>query len=182
MEVIGFLISNHVFVAPNSDIAFSYEEQQVPKLSVPQSMSTDVTVSQLNMLAPNQKVNVTGTLSLGIKEPKEVFTKTTHDKILVKEDCILEDKTGHITLHIWGAMINQLKDTHSYSIRNLTLKNFQGNTFLSTTPSTVITEVEMTIPSTSLAGPSILLTPEKELFVEKVKFITKLHIFLSCQV
>lgn len=98
-------------VALDSDIALSYEEQQVPKLSAPRWKSNDVTLSQLNTLAPNQ-ANVTGILSLGIKEPKEVFTETAQEKTPVKEDSILEDKTGHITLHIRGTMINQHKPFH----------------------------------------------------------------------
>ena len=50
-------------------------------------------------MAPNQKVNVHATLSMGAQEPNKIETKSSQ-ALSVKEDCILEDETGTIELHI----------------------------------------------------------------------------------
>ena len=171
---------SNVSVAPNSNITFSYKEQAQPEPSTSQLPSMDISISQLKTLTPNQKVNITGTLSLGQREPKEVLVKATQEICKVKEDCIIEDATGHTSIHIWSPLTEQLKSNYSYCIKNLTVKNFQGNTFLSTSPFTSFNEVQNTL--SSLAGPTILETPEQELFVERFKFVSKLSIFVSCQV
>ena len=59
----------------NSDISFQYEEQTKPETKYQQIPSTDATVGQISKIKPNQRVNVSGTLSLGDKKPKEVFIK-----------------------------------------------------------------------------------------------------------
>ena len=59
----------------NSDISFQYEEQTKPETNYQQIPSTDATVGQISKIKPNQRVNVSGTLSLGDKKPKEVFIK-----------------------------------------------------------------------------------------------------------
>ena len=76
--------------------------------------------------------------------------------------------------------VTQLRNTYSYCPYNLTVKNFQGNTFLSTSPFTTYTQLQNTL--SSLKGPAILETPEKQIFVNNLKFVSKLSIFLSCQV
>ncbi|XP_068677709.1 uncharacterized protein [Montipora foliosa] len=131
-------------------------------------------------MTPNQKVNVTGTLSFSQKEPKKVLVKSTQEVSFVKEDCILEDSTGHTSIHIWSPLITQLKNTYSYRLNNLTVKNFQGNTFLSTSPFTTYTQQVNTL--SSFKGRAILETPEKQIFVDSFKLVSKLSIFLSCQV
>lgn len=166
---------SNVSVAPNSDITFNYKEQLQPIPSTSQLPSVDISISQLNTMTPNQKVNVTGTLSLGQKEPKKVLVKSTQETSFVKED-----STGHTSIHIWNPLISQLKNTYSYHFNNLTVKNFQGNTFLSTSPFTTYTQLQNTL--SSLKGPAILETPEKQIFVDNFKLVSKLSIFLSCQV
>lgn len=91
----------------------------------------------------------------------------------------MEDSTGHTSIHIWSPLITQLKNTHSYRLNNLTVKNVQGNTFLPTSPFITYTLLENTL--SSLKGPAILETPEKQMFVDNVKLFSK-SIFLSCQV
>lgn len=151
---------SNVSVAPNSDITFTYKEQLQPIPSTSQLPSVDITISQLNTMTPNQKVNVTGTLSFGQKQPKKVLVKSTQETSFVKEDCILEDSTGYTSIHIWNPLITQLKNTYSYRLNNLTVKNFQGNTFLSTSPFTTYTQLQNTL--SSLKGPAILETPENK--------------------
>ena len=81
-------------VAPNSDITFSYKEQLQPMPSTSQLPNVGISIFQLNTTTPNQKVNVTGTLSFGQKQPKKVLVKSTQEIIFVKEDCILKNSTA----------------------------------------------------------------------------------------
>ena len=39
-----------------------------------------------------------------------------------------EDETGTATIHVWDALINQVKSGTTYEIENLTVKQFQGVT------------------------------------------------------
>ena len=126
-------------------------------------------------MTPNQKVNVTGTLSLGQKELKKVLVKSIQQLSFVKEDCILEDSTGHTYIHIWSPLITKLKNNYSYRLSNLTVKNFQGNSFLSASPLTTYSQQEKTL--SSLKGPEILETPEKEIFVASFKLVRNFPYF-----
>ncbi|CAH3151890.1 unnamed protein product [Porites lobata] len=64
-------------------------------------------------MAPNQKVNVHATLSMGAQEPNKIETKSSQ-ALSVKEDCILEDETGTMELHIWEPLFTQLKSNKAY--------------------------------------------------------------------
>ena len=97
MKVIGFSINSQ---APNSENTFSYKEQLQPMPSTSQLPNVGISIFQLNTTTPNQKVNVTGTLSFGQKQPKKVLVKSTQEIFFVKEDCILENSTGHTSIHI----------------------------------------------------------------------------------
>lgn len=94
----------------NSDVPFECKleptAQQLP--------ATEVTIKQLSTITTNQKVNVSGILSFGDKEPKQVTIKATQTASGVK-DCILEESTGTVTLHIWDPLINQQKTGKSYN-------------------------------------------------------------------
>lgn len=164
----------------NSDISFQYEEQPKPETNYQPIPSTDATIGQVSTIKANQRVNVSGTLSLGDKKPKEVMIKSTQKNSSVKEDCILEDDTGAILFHIWSPLIDQVKTNKSYKFTNLTVKNFQGSTFLSTSPLTTITNTTQSLAT--LFGPQMLESPEKETTVPNFKFVSKLTIFSSCQV
>ena len=171
-----------VSVAPNSDICFSYKEQPSPQRNAKRDMvSVDVSkVSELQTSSPNRKVNIRGTLSFGENKPKEVVIRSTQENCLVKEDCIIEDESGHSVINRWGAAIKQLKDGHSYFFKNLTVKNFQSKVFLSTTPFTSFEEIENNL--SSLNGPYILKVEDEEVVVDHFKLISKLSIFMACQV
>lgn len=96
-----------------------------------------ITLSQLQTLKINQKVNVTASISLGKDKPKSVPVKSTQKMTMVKEDCILEDETGTANIHIWDGLIDKLKNGSTYEFQNLNVKNFQGRTYLTTTPTTI---------------------------------------------
>lgn len=106
--------------------------------------------------------------------------KATQTTSCVKEDCILEDSTGTATLHIWNPLINQLETGKSYTFTNLTVKYYQGSTFLSTSPLTTATET--TVSLEKVMGPDLLRTPEQEITVPNFKFISRLTLFSPCSV
>ena len=46
----------------------------------------------------------------------------------VKEDCVIEDATGNAILHIWDDLIDKVQNSKSYTFKNLSVKNYSGNT------------------------------------------------------
>ena len=63
----------------------------------------------------------------------------------------MEDSTGNTSIHIWSPLITQLKNNYSYRLNNMTVKNVQGNTFLSTSPFPTYTQQENTLSSEAFA-------------------------------
>ena len=163
-----------------SDITFQYVEQVKQDGLSDTVAPTSVTVSQINELTPNQKVNLTATLTMGKDKPKPVELKSSGETVSVKEDCVLEDETGAIMAHIWNPLIDDLENGQSYIFKNLTVKNYQGSTFLSTTPFTTVSPTTQALPK--LTGPKMLENPTKEITVDKIKLVSKLNIFSSCLV
>ena len=96
-----------------SGVSFSYIKQ--PKLeSVAESTAaTSVTVSEVKNLHPNQKVNISDLLTMGKEVLKAVVLRTTGETAHVKEDCVLEDKTGFSMIHIWEPLIHTLMVTRT---------------------------------------------------------------------
>ncbi|KAL9977802.1 hypothetical protein ACROYT_G015249 [Oculina patagonica] len=80
----------------------------------------DVTLQELQKMAPNQEVNVCATMSMGTKEPKKIEAKYGQT-LTVKEDCILEDGSTTMEIHIWEPLFAQLTDKKAYHFKNLTL-------------------------------------------------------------
>jgi len=90
--------------------------------TLPHGNSIEISLSQVNLLTRNQRVNVKGTITMGDAKPKEV-TKRNGNTGLVKEDCVIEDQTGHTTIHLWDDMIEKCKNSNSYEITDLSVKN-----------------------------------------------------------
>ena len=69
------------------------------------SSATDMTLNEIQTLTRNQKVNnVQGHLTLGQNPNKEVI-KRNGEKGYVKDDCVIEDRTGSATIHIWDNLL-----------------------------------------------------------------------------
>ena len=137
-----------------SDITLQYVEQVKHDGLWDTVAPTSVKVSQINELTPNQKVNLTATLTMGKDKPKPVELKSSGETVSVKEDCVLEDETGAIMAHIWNPLIDDLENGQSYIFKNLTVKNYQSSTFLSTTPFTTVSPTIQALPK--LTGPNML--------------------------
>ena len=76
--------------------------------------------------------------------------------------------------------MHTLATGNSYSFTNLTVRNFQGSTYLSTSPSTTANPTTQTVET--LTGPGMLQSPEKEITATGFNLVSKLNIFCSCKV
>lgn len=162
------------------DVGFQHCVQPKPESACSTEEASTVTVSEVSELKANQKVHETAVITMGTENPVEVVLKSTGKTTNVKEDCVLEDSTGAILVHIWHPLIANIKTGQSYLLRNLTVKNFQGKTFLSTTPTTNVSPTSLTLQS--VKGPDILENPEKEVTVAYLNMVSKLNVFSSCKV
>lgn len=121
---------------------------------------------------------MTGILTLGQKEPKEV-KKRNGQTGKVKEDCVIEDTTGSAIIHIWDELIDQVQNNKSYTFKNLSVKNYLGNTMLGSTASTTFDEVQTQLKQ--VKGPDLLENKDKKVTVKEFKFVDKLNIYFQCQ-
>ena len=108
------------------------------------------------------------------------MAKRNGDKGLVKEDCIIEDTFGHATIHLWDDMITHCKNATAYEMKNLSVKNYSGNTHLGTTATTTIEEIEMKIDN--IQGPELLNNLQQTITVDEFLFADKVNIFMTCQI
>ena len=76
--------------------------------------ASTVTVSDISELKANQKVTMTAVVTMGTEKPVEVVLNSTEKISHVKEDCVLEDSTGAIMLHVWDPLITNIKTGQSY--------------------------------------------------------------------
>ena len=106
-------------------------------------------------------------MTLGGNECKIVAVCGSQENCPVKEDCIIEDASGHGVIHIWGAAIDQLQDGQTHSFKNLTVKSFQGKVFLSMMPSTTFEKIANSLTRLITS----ILKSEDEVFVGKFKLI-----------
>lgn len=169
--------TSSIVQASSSDVHFESSEptsQDDHKFSD----ATDVNLKELNDLSRNQKVNVTGVLTLGDKPPKEVI-KRNGEKGLIKEDCVIEDLTGVATIHIWDHLLTKLTSGKGYKFENLTVKNYSGTTLLGTAPVTTYEETNLELESTK--GPELLSNTERDLTVAEFNYVDKVNIFMTCQ-
>ena len=168
-----------VHQADSADVPFAYTEQAKPETSGASISSITVKISEVKNLQQNQRVNISGSLSMGNDKPKEVLLKSSGQAGNVKEDCVLEDETGTSMLHIWEPLLSTLKNGDSYLFTNLTVRNFQGSTFLSTSP---LTQQQALLQQHSkrCQGQKMLKSPEKEVTAKCIDLVAKLNIFCSC--
>ena len=170
--------------ANSSDINFDPCKEQSPagtssSANLPDSSATDITLQQLDKLTRNQRVNVKATLTMGPLEPKEL-RKRNGSIGKVKEDCVLEDKTGNAIIHIWDDTATTLTTGQIYEINNLSVKNFNGKTHLGTTTETTFTPIDPLMKE--LKGKELLTNIKKTTTVEEFKFTDKVNTFMVCQI
>ena len=64
------------------------------------NVAVNVKLKDVATLFKNQKVNITGVITVGEKPPKHI-TKRNGELGFVKEDCVVEDETGYSEISIW---------------------------------------------------------------------------------
>ena len=156
------------------------------------SSATDITLNEIQTLTRNQKVNVQGHLTLGQNPSKEVI-KRNGEKGYVKEDCVIEDRTGSATIQLYFTLLHftllfiqldnsltQVESGNTYSFQNLSVKNYSGMTLLGTTPTTTFQKVDLQL--TEVKGPQLLSNTEKEIVIKEFKFVDKVNVFMTCQI
>ena len=116
---------------------------------------------------------------MGSLEPKELV-KRNGSKGRVKEDCVLEDKTGNAIIHLWDDTITALTTGQSYDIKNLSVKNFNGKTHLGRTTETTFTPIDTLLKD--IKGKELLTNIKKTITVEEFKFTDKVNTFMVCQI
>ena len=82
------------------------------------------------------------------------MTKRNSENGMVKEDGIIEDATENAVVHIWDELIVKLQNSRSYSLKNMSVKNYSGNTMLGTTAFTTFDEVQPVLKE--VKGPNLL--------------------------
>ena len=155
----------------NSDVTFTSTPSSSLSDNAKQSSPTvasNIALNQLPTLTRNQKVNVTGILTLGQTPAKEV-KKRNSENGKVKEDCVIEDATGNAILHIWDDLIDKVQNSKSYTFKNLSVKNYSGNTMLGTTAWTTFDAVQTELKQ--VKGPDLLDNKEKKVTVQEFKFV-----------
>ena len=105
----NLFVNNHstIVKANSGDMHFKSTQPSTNEPSnstLPHGKAIEISLDQVNLLTRNQRVNVKGTITMGDAKPKEV-TKRNGNSGLVKEDCVIEDQTGHTTIHLWDDMI-----------------------------------------------------------------------------
>lgn len=93
----------------NSDVTFtSTDPHHLLQIVTPSSpaVAFNITLNQLPTLTRNQKVKMTGILTLGQKEPKEVKKRNGKNG---KNGKMKEDTTGSAIIHIWDELIDQVQ-------------------------------------------------------------------------
>eukprot|EP00794_Sanderia_malayensis_P001535 gene1535-1698_t len=143
------------------------------------SEAVDISWDQLHSLKPNQAVNITATISIGECSPKKIHIKSSGKSIQLKEDCIVEDKTGNCEIHVWEPLFLTLENGKTYKFTNVSVKHYKGACFLATKPNTEVTEVEQQIDT--ITAYDLLKSPEKEITIQHFAMIKALTIFYSCQ-
>lgn len=166
--------------AANSDVPFDYVQQDKPENSCSNalSQSVDVSVSDIKTLKANQRINLNAIITIGPEDPKQVTLTKTQESAYVKEDCVIEDYSGSIMAHIWAPLMHQLKNGQAYHFTNLTIRNYKGSTFISSSPLTTAKPSPLTMET--LVGPQMLQTPTNEVKCDNFKLISKLSVFASC--
>lgn len=106
----------------NSDVTFtSTDPHHLLQIVTPSSpaVAFNITLNQLPTLTRNQKVNMTGILTLGQKEPKEVKKRNGQNG---QNGKMKEDTTGSAIIHIWDELIDQVQKNKSYTFKNFSVK------------------------------------------------------------
>eukprot|EP00794_Sanderia_malayensis_P013229 gene13229-14587_t len=178
-DTLLFNQSSSAQTAAAFDVDFNYVQKEQPNQNKNDDLCKTITLSNIEVLKPLQRVNVVATLTMGNQSSKSVVSNATQMNTQVKEDCVPEDLTGSIPFHVWGAFIEQLKSGQTYKFEDLMLRQYQSSMYLSTTTNTKFSEEIQQVES--ISGPTLLSSPFTEITVKEIKFVKRLAIYTACQ-
>ena len=93
--------------ANSSDVTFQRKAPtETDDINSNYSTAKYVTLKEIRTLSRNQKVSVSEILTISDNPPKEVV-KRNGAKGLAKEDCTIQDSTGHTEKKYWGGLDRQ---------------------------------------------------------------------------
>lgn len=110
---------------------FCFDQVQLPLIAT-------ITISSLCDIPVAQRVNIVGKV-LRVKPVEQV--RPYSGSALQKEDVIVADSTGSCRCVAWESNIGRLEAQHSYSLKNLIVRSFKGDKFLSLSDSSSIEDV-----------------------------------------
>lgn len=113
-----------IFVGKNCQVVNSKKEFDLSK-GVPKKVGRDITVAQLRDIDRFRRVMLK-VKATKVEEPGEVPGGK------VKQDITVADNTGCTRLTIWGAEIGRIENRMSYHLSGMTVREFRGRKFLST--------------------------------------------------
>ena len=120
-----------VFVNKSTTVKESSKSFSVPD----QKPQDKVSITSTANLKINSKVTVEATV-VSKEEPGFIETK----QIRIQEMKIA-DASGSIRLTVWADIVDTLKLDHSYHLQDVTVREFRGKRFLSTSPITKVTPI-----------------------------------------
>ena len=131
-------------------------------------------------MTPNTQsyVTIRGRVYKGDADPKVVhFNKSD---ALVKEDCMVEDKSGIIKFHIWEKYIDTIKDKGVYEMLSLLIRSYKEKTFLCTSKCTKIDSInDENVPDAKKSG-EIDLIQVKEIAITRFELVKDVTKYFSC--
>ncbi len=121
------------------------------------------------------KVTIQGTVVV-IEEVKEI--KCQGGRCLKKQECELADPSGVCRVVIWEDLVNTMECDESYNISNVSVKEFAGKKYFSTTSCSKVIQVEKgTIGEISTEK---VINSGRECFVGDIIGVVSCSLFLSC--
>ena len=117
-------------LASTVDVPFSYVEMEQSSEHAQPSMF--ITVIEIkNSIPDNSKFfTVHGQVFVGQGEVK------VYNNRKLKEDIKIADPTGHISIHIWEPILDNIQHTCIYELTRNRLRKYMGELYLTTTPAT----------------------------------------------
>jgi hypothetical protein len=98
-----------------------------------------VILDETSIISVNEHVTVSvKVLKVGEKVP----VTTKNGKKLDKQECIIADASANCRIVLWETTIGRLVVDKSYQVNNATVRAYQGQSYLSVSEATIITEID----------------------------------------
>ena len=136
------LLNNHSKVVPSPLKKFRLTSENFELLSnsPATSTSTTVTISELHLLAVNERVTLRSVKVVDVSKVDQVTTR--EGKYLKKQECVIADENSTCRIVLWEADIDRLSLNSSYRLEHVTTRSFNDTKYLSVSSSTNIQPID----------------------------------------